>query len=119
MLRTNLTCIIRQKDGTDVYGLPLHGKRKKEACAVVKRILRNDKTSVRADSSASRGNARELEADIIILLTPNTTAEIDAIIDFAGDTFSVKSMHQRYDIKGKLDHFEVGCTYYSDSETET
>lgn len=116
MFRPNLDCVVRQKGGTDVYGMPIHGARKKERCAIVKKVLRNDKTSVRADSSASRGNARELEADVLILVSPQTTAEIDAILDTVGDTFLVQSKHGRYDIRGRLDHYELGCTYYSDSE---
>lgn len=116
MFRPNLNCVVRQKSGYDIYGMPTHGIRKKERCAIVKKVLRNDKTSVRADSSASRGNARELEADVLVLVDPNTTAEIDALLDVAGDRLRVMSKHGRYSIGGKLDHYELGCTYYSDSE---
>lgn len=116
MFKPNLDCVIRQKAGSDVYGMPTYGARKKERCAIVKKVLRSDKTSVRADSSASRGNARELEADVLILVNPNTTAQIDAIIDVVGDQFRVMSKHGRYSIAGTLDHYELGCTYHSDSE---
>lgn len=116
MFRPNLDCVVRQKNGSDVYGMPAYGSRKKERCAVVKKVLRNNKTSVRADSSASRGNARELEADVLILIGANTTAQIDAILDVAGDRFRVMSKHGRYSIAGKLDHYELGCTYFSDLE---
>lgn len=118
MFRPNLDCVVRQKAGNDVYGMPSYGNRKRERCAIVKKVLRNDKTSVRADSSASRGNARELEADVLILIAPKTTAEIDAILDVAGDRFRVMTKHGRYSISGELDHYELGCTYYSDSEDE-
>ncbi len=116
MFRPNLDCVVRQKAGNDLYGMPTLGARKKERCAIVKKVLRNDKTSVRADSSASRGNAREMEANVLILMTATTTAEIDAVIDVVGDRFRVISKHGRYSIAGKLDHYELGCNYYSDSE---
>lgn len=116
MFRPNLDCVVRQKAGNDVYGMPTLGARKRERCAIVKKVLRNDKTSVRADSSASRGNAREMEADVLLLVSPNTTAEIDAVIDVVGDRFRVMSKHGRYGIGGRLDHYELGCNYYSDSE---
>lgn len=118
MFRPNLDCVVRQKAGNDVYGMPAYGARKRERCAIVKKVLRSDKTSVRADSSASRGNARELEADVLILVSPNTTAQIDAILDVVGDQFRVMSKHGRYSIAGKLDHYELGCNYYSDSEDD-
>lgn len=118
MFRPNLQCVVRQKSGNDVYGMPTYGSRKRERCAVVKKVLRNNKTSVRADSSASRGNARELEADVLVLVFPNTTAEIDAILDLAGDRFRVISKHGRYSLRGALDHYELGCTYFSDTEDD-
>ena len=75
MFRPNLTCIISVSSGeTDVYGKPMPAKRVTERCAIVKLDIKNTKTSVRADTSASRGNARELIADSVILLTKNTVA---------------------------------------------
>lgn len=112
MFRPNLTCFVREQGGYDAYGMPIQGKKKKEPCAVVKKILINDKTSVRADSSASRGNARELEANTVILLSPTTIARIDSLIELHGDSFRIKSMHARFAISGRLDHYECECTYW-------
>ncbi|WP_151708807.1 hypothetical protein [Acinetobacter brisouii] len=116
MFRPNLNCTVQGKGGSDVYGMPIHGAKTKERCAVVKKVLRNAKTSVRADSSASRGNAREMEADVVILVRVTTVAELDAIIDAAGERFRVMTKHGRYAISGQLDHYELGCTYWNEED---
>ena len=116
MFRPNQNCVIRRQDGYTAYGMPKLGTRKKERCAIVKLKVRNDKTSVRADSSASRGNARELEADVLILLSANTVAQHDAVIEFEQRQYRIISMNPRYAISGKLDHYEVECTYWSETE---
>lgn len=115
MFRPNQDCVVRMQDGHDLYGMPKLGARKKERCAIVKLKVKNDKSSVRADSSASRGNARELEADVLLLLGPKTMAEHDAIIEIANNQYRVMSVNPRFSISGKLDHFEVGCTYWSET----
>lgn len=112
MFRPNLTCYIRHQDGYDAYGMPIQGKKVKEPCAVVKKVLVSDKTSVRADSSASRGNARELEAETVFLLSPKTIAKIDSLLEIHGDSFRIISMHARFAISGRLDHYECNCTYW-------
>ncbi|HFF4697451.1 hypothetical protein [Acinetobacter baumannii] len=116
MFTPNQFCFVRARNGYDHFGLAKFGLRRKERCAIVKMIQQCNKTSVRADSSASRGNAREVVADLVILLEPKTTATIDSIIEFSGDMYVVKSVHKRFDIRGKHDHTEAACTYWSDNE---
>lgn len=116
MFTPNQFCFVRARNGYDHFGLAKFGLRRKERCAIVKMIQQSNKTSVRADSSASRGNAREVVADLVILLEPKTTATIDSIIEFGGDMYVVKSVHKRFDIRGKHDHTEAACTYWSDKE---
>lgn len=114
MFRPNQDCVIRQQNGYDAYGMPILGTRKKERCAFVRLKVKNDKSSVRADSSASRGNSRELEADAMILLSANTTGEHDAIIELKENRFRIMSLNPQYDIAGNLDHYEALCAYWSD-----
>ena len=116
MFRPNQFCYIKAQNGYDKFGMTAFGRRKRERCAIVKCVLATGKSSVRADSSGSRGNAREVIADLIILLEPKTSATHDAIIEFQDDLFVIKSMHKRFDIRGKIDHFEVECTFWSDKE---
>jgi hypothetical protein len=114
MFRPNLTCIISVSSGeTDVYGKPMPATRVTERCAIVKLDIKNTKTSVRADTSASRGNARELIADSVILLTKNTVANIDDIIEVSGATLRIASKFPRHNVSGELDHYEITATNWS------
>lgn len=107
MLRPNQICYIVKSQGNDVYGRPLPGKRLRERCSVVKLIVNDEKSAVRTDSSASKGNAQEFVAESVILLTPQTTATIHDILEVRGVTLEIMGMHQRFNVQGVLDHFEV------------
>lgn len=114
MFRPNKVCYISVASGrTDVYGQPLSATKVREQCAVVRLVTTNMKSAVRADSSASRGNAKELVGDSLILLTATTAASIDDLIDVGGDTFRILSMHPRYSVGGALDHYEVTASVWS------
>ena len=114
MFRPNQNCTIISASGrTDVYGQPITSTRYSERCAVVKLITKNQKTAIRADSSASRGNARETVADSLILLARNTRAEIDDLISVSGQTLRIMSMHPRFSVTGELDHYEITASHWS------
>lgn len=110
-------CVVIANSGTDVYGMPKPGVRKSERCSIVKFIVRNEKSSVRADSSASRGNAMELEADGIFLMAITTSADIDDLIEINQHRMRVMGKHARHNAAGALHHYEIHCTYWSDKET--
>jgi hypothetical protein len=115
MFRPNLSCTIQKASGkVDVYGMPEPGVKYVERCAVVRLKLTSEKSSVRADTSASRGNALEIEADVMFLLTKNTVAKINDMILFEGEKYRIASRFPRVDLQGKMDHYEVTCTYWSD-----
>lgn len=114
MFRANRNCRIQLASGkNDVHGQPLPGRFVNERCAVVKLIVSNEKSSVRADSSASRGNARELEANSVILVGAATAARVDDIIEVSGFRLRIMAMQPRYDTTGRLDHFEIKATMWS------
>jgi hypothetical protein len=114
MFRPNQTCIINISSGkTDVYGQPLPARRSKERCAVVKLELTNLQTSVRTDSSASRGNAMEVVTNAILLFPKTTIASIDDLIEIAGAKLKIVSKHPRYSVAGDLDHYEIGAVTWS------
>ena len=116
MFRPNQNCVIKKASGkTDVYGMPIIGASVNERCAVVKLNIRNEKSAVRADTSASRGNAREFQDDAEILLTKTSIAEIDDVIVVGGQSFLISSKFPRYDVRGELDHIQISCTYWSTS----
>lgn len=114
MFRPNQNCQIRKVGGkTDVYGMPIAGPLVPERLAIINLNLVAVKSSVRADSSASRGNANELEADAKFLLTKTTVAEIDDMIVYGGNEFRIVSKFPRHDLQGRLDHYEITCTFWS------
>jgi hypothetical protein len=114
MFRPNQVCTIVVASGrTDVYGQPLAATRITERCAVVRLVVTNQPSSVRADSSASRGNAKELVSDSLILLAKTTAANIDDLIDIGGFKFRILSKHPRFAINGNLDHYEITASIWS------
>jgi hypothetical protein len=64
-------------------------------------------SSVRADSTASRGAADEDQADSIILLTPTTKAELGDQLEVGGLKVRIVQFHPRYTMAGTLEHYEV------------
>lgn len=114
MFKPNLTCRIQIASGkTDVYAQPLPARYVTERCSIVRLQAVNVKSSVRADSSASRGSARELEVDSVILLTAGTKAGIDDVIEITGFKLKISGMFPRHDANGRLDHYQVQATIWS------
>ena len=93
--------------------MPVPGRKVPERMAIIKLNMVAVKSSVRADSSASRGNAHEMEVVSKFLLTKNTSAEIDDILIYGSNGFRIISIFPRHDLRGRLDHHEVTCTYWS------
>lgn len=114
MFRPNVSCVVYKSSGnTDVYGMPIAGVKYSERCSIIKLNVISAKSAIRADTSASRGNARELEADTELLMTSKTVAEIDDLVSIDGSKFMIISKFPRHDLQGKLDHYQVTCTYWS------
>jgi hypothetical protein len=113
MFRPNQDCIIQKRGLNDVYGMPIPGISVKERCTIVKINIKNEKSSVRADTSASRGNAREFEDDAEFLLNKNTVAQIDDVILVDGLTFRIMTRFLRKNLQGVPDHVQITCTFWS------
>lgn len=114
MFRPNDSCTITVASGkTDVYGKPLPSVTYTERCSVVKLEIKSLKSAIRSDTSATRGNARELTSDARILLTTSTRAEIDDVITVAGYNLRIMSKEPRYSSAGRLDHYEITAMIWS------
>ena len=107
MLLPNAKFILQKSGGNDVYGQPVPGKKTTERGSIVKFPVTDVKSSVRSDSSASRGNAHEFQADAVVLLTANTAAVLHDIMIIRGLTLKISAIHPRYNAQGVLDHFET------------
>lgn len=115
MFTPNITCFVISVSGkTNVYGAPVPGVRHKEGCSIIEFSLRNEKSAVRADSSATRGNANEYEAEVVLLLTKNTKAKIDDLIEVEGDTVRIMRLQPVRNVRGVISHFHVEATFWSD-----
>lgn len=111
MFKPNAYCyIIRTSAETDVYGMPLNKTKTKEPCTPLRIDARVDRSSVRADTSASRGNAREYQTVAKFLVPKNTVAGIDDILEWNGDAMRIAGKMPRYNLQGVLDHYELSCT---------
>lgn len=96
----------RNIDGEETYADPVNF-----ALAVVRLAAAAEKTSVRSDSSASRGAADVMTADAKILT--KTTLEVDDLVLFNGATMRVVGTHPRYTVAGQLDHYEVAMEHFA------
>jgi hypothetical protein len=107
MFTPNLVGQVQRKGGFDVHGRPQLSAPTSILFAVVNARRTVDKTTVRADSSASRGSADEITSGLArILVAKNEQIAIGDVFSFDGDTYDVKSIHRRRSVTGELDHFE-------------
>jgi hypothetical protein len=106
MFTPNRSALLLKRTGRDKHAREIFAPASDVRIAIVRRITRIGKTTVRQDSSASRGAAEETLADIKILIKPTAIAKDDRMI-IDGDTFRVVEVHPRYTVYGGLDHYEV------------
>jgi hypothetical protein len=99
--------VLRKNQGTDLYGQPKLGVALRELVAVVKLEFTSQHTTVRADSSASRGFADEFVTQNRFLLARTTKVAIDDQLTVAGVAVRIKTLTPRYDVWGELDHYEA------------
>jgi hypothetical protein len=107
MFKPTISCKIFREVATNLYGEPTLKKSFPAKCAIVKLLLRTQKTSVRADSSGSRGAAQETIADAVLLFAPMTSVEMDDVIQVAGAQLRVTGRFPRYDLNGDFDHWQI------------
>ena len=114
LFNPNTTCVILKTSGFNKYGEPIRQERITEKCALLDAGITLKKSSVRADSSASRGNAIEKIADYWLILLPTTKAEINDIIEIHGVQVKLVEMIPRFSLTGKHDHTEALCTMWNE-----
>ena len=79
------------------------------ALAIVELADSSTRTTVRADSSASRGAADQRVSAAKLLIAPAFEVRIGDVIVIDGISLEITSVHPRRDIFGKLDHREILC----------
>jgi hypothetical protein len=109
MFRPNLVGQYRATTGRDVHGRSDWGPWRVCPFAIVNFDIGTIKTSVRADSSASRGTADVTATQRAAILVPAVLAiKMGDQFRFDGDSFQVTTMHARRSVLGKVDHIQVG-----------
>lgn len=109
MLNANQTFYVRKNTGHDRYGQPSLGVQFSVRGAVVKMRKNMEHTTVRADSSQSRGHGDEFVSENKFLLDGKTTADLGDQLLAVGYKLKIVSMHPRFDVTGALDHYEAMC----------
>jgi hypothetical protein len=107
LFKPNQRCQLRKQLGHNAYGEERLGEPSTLKCTVVRISSGGQKSSVRADSSATRGAAEEIVSDAKILFEKNATIGVNDQVSIAGVLLRVISVEPRWDIRGNLDHLEV------------
>lgn len=107
MFIPNLDCTIERQLSTDLYGAVALSPVRPERCSVVKLRSDSQHTTVRADSSGTRGFADEEVRDATVLLSPSTKAQLGDCLTVLGVKIKITSKHPRVTAFGRLDHYEV------------
>lgn len=107
MFQPNLTGRIFSLEGRDVHGRETWGAARDCPFAIVNMDIAAMKTSVRADSSASRGSADQTIAERARILVPAViTPVIGDLFEFDGEIFVIAAVHSRRTTFGRTDHHE-------------
>lgn len=109
LFRPNLDCTVRRKGATNVYGEETFSDPVTVRCAIIQLKITTEKSSVRADSSATRGAAREYIGEAKLLFLPGDAPSTDDRIDVSGFKLHVIGSFPRHDLQGALDHIEIFC----------
>lgn len=109
MFRPNLRCTVTPYIGADAYGKKIYGPGKVVGVGVVKLERSSNKTSVRTDSSASRGSAQEILADARLLFLSHVILQPGDKIEILGFKLTVVSVFPRHAVTGRFDHWQVDC----------
>jgi hypothetical protein len=107
ILFPNVPAMLARQSGYDLQGKTTWSPSVRIKVAIVR--LRNNtvRSSVRADSSASRGRSEETQADGIILVPPDLTIGLQDRLTLLGATYEINSVFPRHGLDGTLGHNQV------------
>jgi len=107
MFEPNLVGTLKRVTGRDVHSRPQYSTPADCPFAPVNLHIGAQKTSVRADSSASRGAADEIAAMRAKILVPKyVEIRIGDNFSYSAISYRIEAVHPRYSVIGELDHFE-------------
>ncbi|MDX5412910.1 MAG: hypothetical protein LPK02_07665 [Rhodobacterales bacterium] len=113
-IRPTTTCwIIKNTTRYDGHGRAIHATRRtRTRCAIIHLYDEVNKTTVRADSSATRGRAEEVLAAGRLLLKPSENVATGDLIEIEvkgaqNITLEIKRIFRRMDVGGRVHHIEL------------
>lgn len=106
MFNPNQRGLLHRQSGYDRYGQSAYAEPLEVTFSPVSMTVTNTRTSVRADSSASRGSSDEIVSQSKILVEKSSPIAIGDKFEFDGQVFKVSGIHRRRTVYGKLDHLE-------------
>lgn len=109
LFKPNLDCTISKPSGKNLYGEEVLSAPVNSRCAIIKLEITIEHSSVRADSSASRGAAREFQGSATLLFPASVSVQHDDLVEVAGHKLRVLGTFPRHNLQGVLDHYEVTC----------
>ncbi|MCU8815585.1 hypothetical protein [Klebsiella quasipneumoniae] len=101
-----------KKGGMDLYGEAKYEFAAQIKMGVVSFVDSIDKTSVRADSSASRGKAEIALFDAVFIVPLSAPIAKEDVLIVNGKKMRVESIHQRWGLRGCPGHYEVGANIW-------
>lgn len=112
MLNPTVRCSLCQTTGYDESGKETLSRKVFTYCQPVHYRIEEKPSSVRADSSASRGRAAQETATVRLLFLPKDKLAIDMFVQLVerpDERFRVVEVYPRFDVFGQLDHYQVDC----------
>jgi hypothetical protein len=110
----NRIAFIRRKGSTDMYGQYTFGQKEAIHYALVRYDTSVQDSTVRADSSATRGNIKEYHASGRILVHKMHKPKHGDLVVVEGKVFQIKEVEPRFNVLGILDHWEVDLEKFED-----
>ena len=106
MFRPNQTGRLERLTGRDQHSRPTYAAAVPLPHAVIHLNDKNQKTSVRADSSASRGAADEVVVDGKILVAKSLQVARGDRVHVGDGIYAIMATHKRWTVFGLFDHTE-------------
>ena len=108
MFRPNIVAGLMRAGTRDIHSRISYGAAVRCPCAIVNLDVESLKTSVRADSSASRGSADEIVSKAKILVVTSVAPKIGDKFLIDGLELLISATHTRRRVSGQVDHIECG-----------
>lgn len=104
----------RKSKNADMYGQHTYGQKEAVHYALVRYNTSIEDSTVRADSSATRGNVKEFHSTGRVLLHKKHNPAFGDLIIVEGKVFEIKGIEPRFNILGILDHWQVELEKFED-----